>query len=334
MDSNQTEAAQVSTPNQSSGAPVPPTNANRKSKGPVIGMIACAILAVAGISFGVYSLIQANEKSKELANLKVQIENQDGSVAALEADEVVVSDDEKTITISDPMKNDTNVRKIVDIMQEVATETSGVGNIKSYDVDFPLVKNQNAKTLLRLEKSYGLYAFKELDDMDKSLEIAEAINKKLKENGFVENGDVSGPSYVVGDSNLINHDSGIVCNINSGLPFIAGCGHTSWISNDTISLANKLADAFFAVENTYPFSINFDHYAIKDSPISPYQILINVAVSNAKGLFYRTGPDADWQYFTTTQGVLNCSDFNTQDLKNAFAGETCYDGSQNSTVQP
>lgn len=38
--------------------------------------------------------------------------------------------------------------------------------------------------------------------------------------------------------------------------------------------------------------------------------------------FYQT-PDKTWHYFTNTQSVLQCSDYNTADLKKAYLGQQC-----------
>jgi hypothetical protein len=53
-------------------------------------------------------------------------------------------------------------------------------------------------------------------------------------------------------------------------------------------------------------------------------------------LFYRVSPEAEWQYFTATQGLMPCTNYNTEDIRNAFAGETCFDESNGETltVQP
>lgn len=51
----------------------------------------------------------------------------------------------------------------------------------------------------------------------------------------------------------------------------------------------------------------------------------------AMGLFYQT-PDAVWHFFTGTQQELQCSLYNTPDLKKAYAGEACFDGATNSKV--
>lgn len=336
MGPNQINTTPTSVANEPIAAPAEAlTNKKQKSKGLVFGIVVCMIFAIAGVAFGVYGMVQANNKDNELNNLRTQIKDQNGATATVNTDEII-SDDGNTVINGGDAQNDANVRAIVDVMQKVATETSGVGDIKVYDRTSPMVKDQNAKTLLNLEKSYGLYAFSELDNnIDKSTAITGAIEKKLRELGFVDNDDISGPAYLVGGGNFINRDSGIVCNISGGLPFTVGCGHVSWLSNESITLANELSDAYYAVNNTYPFSIGVKNRTVNDSSVSPYQTM-KVPVSNAMGLFYRTSPDAKWQFFTATQAVINCSSFNTQDLKNAFAGETCWDDSRNSnsTVQP
>ena len=73
---------------------------------------------------------------------------------------------------------------------------------------------------------------------------------------------------------------------------------------------------------------------IKDSQYTPYQTL-RISVGGAAGLFYRTSPEAKWQFFTGTQAVLDCSDYNTEDLKKAYLGEPCYNYNTqtDSTVQ-
>ncbi|MBR3236375.1 hypothetical protein IKF92_01710 [Candidatus Saccharibacteria bacterium] len=58
-----------------------PTNPNtegpktKKSNGLIIATVFCAILAVAGIAFGIYSFLQLNDKTAENDKLKAQIES-------------------------------------------------------------------------------------------------------------------------------------------------------------------------------------------------------------------------------------------------------------------
>jgi hypothetical protein len=65
----------------------------------------------------------------------------------------------------------------------------------------------------------------------------------------------------------------------------------------------------------------------------------NVGLSNAgamvgggMGLFYKT-PTGDWQFFTGTQSILDCSAYNTKDIQYSFANENCYDSSKNPNTE-
>lgn len=59
-----------------------------------------------------------------------------------------------------------------------------------------------------------------------------------------------------------------------------------------------------------------------------------MSVGGAAGLFYNA--NNTWKYFVSTQGLLLCSDYDTDELKMAYQGETCYDNTTNedSTVKP
>lgn len=46
-------------------------------------------------------------------------------------------------------------------------------------------------------------------------------------------------------------------------------------------------------------------------------------------LFYKESSSKDWQYFTSTQDVLACSDYNTSALRAAFRGDACYNTGTN-----
>ncbi len=56
--------------------------------------------------------------------------------------------------------------------------------------------------------------------------------------------------------------------------------------------------------------------------------------TGAKILYYQT-PDKQWHFFKGTQQILACTDYTTTDLKNAYAGESCFDTTTgaNSTVK-
>lgn len=76
---------------------------------------------------------------------------------------------------------------------------------------------------------------------------------------------------------------------------------------------------------------------ISNSKVSGYKVTSTsisdpVGHTGAAALFYQT-PDGKWHYFLSTQNALTCDRYNTKDLKNAYAGETCYEGDLMSIVK-
>lgn len=53
--------------------------------------------------------------------------------------------------------------------------------------------------------------------------------------------------------------------------------------------------------------------------------------SGASALFYQT-PGQEWKYFMSTQGALSCTEYDTSELKKAFAGTECSDTSDKLTT--
>ena len=71
----------------------------KKNTGMIAGMAVLAILAVGGVGFGVYGMAQ--KSSDRPAEMKVEVKNEDGTTTTLETEKVEVSDDNKTVTITD-----------------------------------------------------------------------------------------------------------------------------------------------------------------------------------------------------------------------------------------
>lgn len=97
----------------------------------------------------------------------------------------------------------------------------------------------------------------------------------------------------------------------------------------------KLFAALIPGDNS---STLFGALKITDSPVSGYQTasisMINVGrddksrLNPAAALLYKKTPGS-WVYFKNVQTLLQCSDYNTTDLKNAFKGERCFAGANN-----
>ena len=90
--------------NIDTGASMVPTVDNKQKGGnglKIATAIAC-IVAVCGIGFGVYGMMQSSQKDSQISDLKVQIEKTDGTVTTIEAPEIeTTTNDGTTVTITD-----------------------------------------------------------------------------------------------------------------------------------------------------------------------------------------------------------------------------------------
>ena len=74
----------------------------KKNTGMIVGMVACAILALGGVGFGIYEMTQANQTKDQIADLKVEVKKDDGTTTTIETPEIkTTTEDGTTITIAD-----------------------------------------------------------------------------------------------------------------------------------------------------------------------------------------------------------------------------------------
>jgi len=67
--------------------------------------VAC-VVAVCGIGFGIYGMMQSTQKDRQISDLKVQIKEDDGTTTVIEAPEIeTTTNDGTVITITDTVKN-------------------------------------------------------------------------------------------------------------------------------------------------------------------------------------------------------------------------------------
>lgn len=126
-------------------------------------------------------------------------------------------------------------------------------------------------------------------------------------------------------------------NPNDGYEYGAlECGLADWVwlTSAEKGLASELETAYHDKTGEYPRLLDGLDAKPKDSQVAPYQTL-QVSLGGAMGLFYRNNSNSKWQFFTGTQGGMSCEEYNTIDLKKAYAGDICYiNGITESTVQP
>ena len=177
-------------------------------------------------------------------------------------------------------------------------------------------------------------------NMGSSIDLV-GLQSKLEDAGFVSIGNLphlgsAGPQVI----GYLNPD-GIVCgaysNLDASSTNTLECAKTdwAWLTDEERSLIKELEEAYYNKTGQYPLTVYGFEAEPKDSSVTPYQTL-SVAIGGGGGLFYRTSPEAKWQFFTGGQAAPGCDAYDTDDLKKAFADTICYDTltGSNSTVQP
>ena len=75
---------QISNTYVSAQSQMPASNSKKSPSWLVATAVVCGMLAIAGTAFGVYELIDSNQKSEQLSNLKADINNKDEKINELE----------------------------------------------------------------------------------------------------------------------------------------------------------------------------------------------------------------------------------------------------------
>lgn len=107
---------------------------------------------------------------------------------------------------------------------------------------------------------------------------------------------------------------------------LVGCGQKSKYTTNLASYI--IAKPFFDAAGSTANYISIENMVVQSGQNG--YVNTQLSFSNGAQLFYKA-PNGQWVYFKGTQAVLNCSDFNTSDLKSAFAYNLCSDG-QNNTL--
>lgn len=91
--------------NEVTATPVMKSDKQSDGKGWKIATIVASVVAVCGIGFGVYGMIQSSQKDNQISNLKVQVEDSNGKITTLETEKIETTDEKgTTVTITDTAK--------------------------------------------------------------------------------------------------------------------------------------------------------------------------------------------------------------------------------------
>jgi len=208
--------------------------------------------------------------------------------------------------------------------------------VLEYDTIFPVYRPEGSNVWQALEKSYGFGVFvpgySEMAGEDvRGLVVGNskyqaAIRQFLTERGFEELTNDYAIEYM-------NRETGVLCSLGqSGGEF--ACGNINWRVGLNAEVDQQLIKGYkdaLATEHDFgDAELSVGVVKARKSQYAPYQYLeTTISVPGANGgavaAFYRANPEAEWRYFTSFQDAGDCSRYNTEDLRKAFAGSWCYD---------
>jgi hypothetical protein len=129
--------------------------------------------------------------------------------------------------------------------------------------------------------------------------------------------------------------SSVVC-LTGAYPELLECANTADYESAVTTLT-PLVQAYVASNPSVDISKTVFSFPTISSAVSGYQTAMVsigplIGVGGAGGLFYKKD-GGSWKYFKSTQAPLQCSDYNTDELKAAYKGDTCYSSSIRSVVE-
>lgn len=302
------------------------TEPAKKSKGLLAATVIFAILAIVGIGAGVYFFMDSNKKATENADLRAKID-----LLQTETGAKLVEDDQNGTTVNTSESAGDQIKAMLTSLSETLHKEYFKYDFKTVFGDNGIIKVPGTETLTGAE-SYGIVSVpydgnsSSYDDLNPG--AVDLIKRKLTESGFA----ISVESLLFGDELFYNSQDGVYCWLsNYSLPIWMNCSSEKWISKEKQEFITALAAA---TPDNIKY-INGDADRIENSPVTPYQTL-TASTLGAALIYYRTSPTSDWVFFRGAQDIASCSEYDTTDLKNAFAGDACWDEAtmQQSTVQP
>lgn len=129
----------------------------------------------------------------------------------------------------------------------------------------------------------------------------------------------------------------VICTVSGAesIPIYVTCANKNTYAKVS-SDVKPLVTAYRASHSDSSSEDIFSAPTIKNSSVDGYQTAsVGVAsrqgIGSAAALFYRKGTD-EWKFFNFTQAELSCSEYNTTDLKAAFADQSCISDNKTDTT--
>lgn len=175
-----------------------------------------------------------------------------------------------------------------------------------------------------LDKAYSLVTSEPSESLEvllSSEDAQKAIGQMFEKHGFTEMAAVTMASAGLPTRAFVNEVAGIVCYAPT-IDADISCGYKGWYNREDAELSETLARVYKESTNEDVELLQSRVSAITNSIVEPYQ-RIQVLMPASVASFYRVNPESPWVFVFRGQMGMTCSEYNTDDLRKAFAGETC-----------
>lgn len=119
----------------------------------------------------------------------------------------------------------------------------------------------------------------------------------------------------------------IVCYYSTEYGFSLECADKRWISEEDKALVLALAGAYEKKEGKKVGYLDARKSAITKNSAGTYERIV-ASFDDAAALFYRK-VGGEWKFFMGVQQGPSCEEYSTSELKEAYAGEKCWDNKGN-----
>ena len=267
---------------------------------------------------------------------------------------VFFKDDAKAPNVSKETPPQTNDEDSLSAKKLVAEAVAGLAGVKNAPEDnkgsasypvfaAPVFKPSGYEFSVRPSEDYGLFSTGNKDVATSDLSKVKTV---LRENNLKETVLQAGDDRSMFTANY--ESDNIICVLSDQKPFEQTSGSEDYsvslgcadkvAYNDNAKVLKPYFDVY-KVQSEYDTSkLALNTPVITQSPVDGYsRATVGIggseydAVGGFAGLFYST-PDGKLHFFKGTQSQIPCEDFDTDDIRKAFAGESCYDVTDDQAV--
>ena len=160
-----------------------------------VATIIASVVAVCGIGFGVYGMMQGSQKNNQISDLKVQIKEEDGTVTTIETPEIeTTTNNGTTVTITDSVAGEKVDSKKYLYVGPWGIKIAIPDSLKAVNYTYSA---QDALCLSGVKYREGMQYFPEFADIKKNSPGLSCVTRVLKDGYSPDDSPLEAYDYIV-----------------------------------------------------------------------------------------------------------------------------------------